>query len=440
MASTPVTIQTFDKLLKEFYLSQWVDQLNSMTTTWQYFRRRLVDFSGRKMIFPVRTGRNAGVGAVATSHASASLPTLIEAGRQRHDQASVVPRLVMGALELSQDVIDISKNDRGAFFQAIDVEMAGLVQDVAELMDRMVYGDGGGRLAFIASGGSSVTVIPVTYIRPFFIGQRIDIWSANASGSTLRSAGNEITAITNNADGSGSITVGTTVATTDEDGIITTAGARPTATTGVEWLGIDALISNTNPPLESTFQGITRTGNSFWHSHVNTTAVLSEKTIQQALDTTHDDSMGEVNALFANRMTRFALYETLALDNPRRLVNTNVIQPGMLSGKLEDHRPDTHDYLMFDGRVPIIVDKFCPVKIDNAGATQGKSGTMFGLDMSSVYVALVTDFKWWDGGQGTILRPSASRKFGLEAVLYTMGNLVCDAPNKNFKLPSLTIG
>jgi hypothetical protein len=64
---------------------------------------------------------------------------------------------------------------------------------------------------------------------------------------------------------------------------------------------------------------------------------------------------------------------------------------------------------------------------------------VYGLDLSSIYTALVTDFKWWDGGQGTVLRPSTNRKFSLEAVLYIMGNMVTDAPRKSFKNESLTL-
>lgn len=453
MASTPVTMSSFDKFLKEYYLSSWIDQLNSMTTIHSMLRRKIVDFSGRKLNFPVRTRRNNSVQALALSTGS-TLSTLAEAGRQGIDSGSVRPKLICGALEVAQDIIDSSRNDRGAFFSAIDFDMAGLVQDVAEFLDRVCLGQGTGKLARITSLPAT-TAVTVSYHRTLIEGTKVEFWTSEASGATQKwtSAVQPITVLsrTANADGSGTMTfadgngtiISNAVATpalADNDSI-SAAGAR-TSTASIEPMGLAGIVDSSNPPLEGgSFEGIDRSaaGNTYWGGIEDTTATLSESMIQANIDRSHDDSNGDINCLVANRMTRFALYEALMTGNPRRMVNTNLVAPGILSGKLEDHHPDSHDFLFFDGRIPIVVDKYVPVDIDVAG-TVSKTGTMYGLDLSSIYWALVTDLKWWDGGQGTVLRPSTSRKFGLEAVLYMLGNIVCDAPRKNWKNESLVIG
>jgi hypothetical protein len=441
MVSTPQTLASYDKFLKEYYLSSWIDQLNSMSTTWALLRRKIVDFAGRRMIFPVRKSRNTGVGAVAISSPAnaGAIPTLIEAGQQGIENGIVQPKLVMGALEIAQDVIDSSKNDRGAFFSAIDFEMAGLVQDVAEDLDRETYGNGSGTLARVTAAvtAASPANVPVSYHRPFFEGQKLDNWSTGLSGAALTNAGLVVISVQRNPDGSGVLSMNVGVNILDNS-VLTRAGVR-TATQGFEMMGLGGLIDSSNPPLEGAlFQGVNRSGNTWWQSIEDTSTLLNETMIQTNLDNTHDDSNGDVNCLLMNRIVRRNLYDGLATDNPRRLVNSNLLMPGYISGKLEDHHPDAHDFLFFDGRVPIVVDKFCPVDIDTQG-TVSKTGTVYGLDLSSIYTALVTDFKWWDGGQGTVLRPSTNRKFSLEAVLYIMGNMVTDAPRKSFKNESLTL-
>jgi len=446
MASTPQTLATaaYDKFLKDYYLSSWIDQLNSMTTTWALLRRKIVDYSGRKLIFPIRKSRNTGVGALPLSGASDALQTLVEAGRQGVDNGQVFPKLVMGALEVAQDVIDSSRNDRGAFFQAIDFEMAGLVQDLAEDLDRQVYGQGNGHLAKVtAQANIGQAVVQVSYHRPFFEGMKLDFWSGEQSGAALGDAthaGMIVSSVARNADGSGALTMTANIAGANiaDNSSVTRASVR-TATVGYEMMGLRGIVDSSDPALEASgFEGLTRSGKSWWQAIEDTTATLDESMIQANLDRVHDDSNGEVNVLLMNRITRYNLYQALASSNPQRLVNSNLLQPGFLSGKLEDHHPDAHDFLFFDGRIPIIVDKYCPVMIDTQGGAT-KTGTVFGLDLTSLYVALVTDFKWWDGGQGTVMRPSSSRKFGLEAVLYIMGNLVCDAPRKNWKNESVVL-
>lgn len=449
MPAGPQTINSFQAFLKEEYLSSWVDQLNSMTTTFKLMRRKLVSFGGKKMIIPIRTGRNPGVGAVPTSNTAAfggtgagGLSTLITAGQQGIQQSFVVPRMEQAAIEVAQDAIDMSAGDRAAFYNVIDFEMMGVVQDAPEDMDRQMYGNGNGTLTFITDAATSATHT-VGYGRTLAAGMSVDIWSSGASGATLVSQANVIISVTPDPAGTAAATVVFTssfVGTTTQT--ITRTGVR-TATVGFEFMGLDGIVDSANPPLE-VLQGIDRStaGNDYWKATEDATAytgvLFKDTSLQQNLDTAHDISNGDIKLLLMNRVTRAKLYNNMQ-GTLTRFTDTNMINPGLLSGKLEDQRPDNRDWLFFDGRLPIVVDKYCQINTPTFGTLSSRLGACYGIDTDSTYMGLVTDWKWWDGGQGTILRPSTSRKFGLEAVLYLLGNLVTDSPNKNFKITTITV-
>lgn len=428
------TLDGYDKFLKEWYLSSWIDQLNSMTTVWKLFRKKLVDFSGRRMIIPIRTSRNTGIGAVPNS-SGGSVPTLMTAGSQGIENAICTPAIVTGAIQISQDVMDASKNNRGAFYEVVDFEMRGLVQDMAEDLDRQMCGNGSGTLATINTGTSSVETCSVSTHRPFFTGMIVDFWSTPASGATKNAEDITITDVTRNSDGSGAISW-SGAETVTQGGAVAKANVR-TATAGYEMMGVDGIVDSADPPLLDSggYLGIDRStaGNGYWIAYEKALgAAFTEEDIQNAFDAAHDNSNGDVNCLLMNRLTRGSLYATLATSNPRRFVDTNVVKSGYLSGKVEDQHPDGQDWLFWDGRVPIIVDKFAFVDIDDV-VGPAALGNIYGLDLSSFFMALVTDFKWWSP-EGQILHRSDSRAFSVMADMYIYGNLVCDAPRKNFKI------
>jgi len=444
------TLDVYDAFLKDWYLSEWVDQLTSMTTTWRLLRRKLTKWAGKQMVIPIRKGRNWGVGAIPTS-ASGSMATLNVAGHQSVDRVLVDGKLVTGALQIAQDTIDKSKVDRGAFFEDLDFEMRGLVDDVADYVDNVSHLAGNGALATITQVTSG-TQLTVDNHQPFFDNMRIECWSSTGAGTTDFTASGDaaveanlpsgglvqvISAVQRNVDGSGVLTMVATAGAAIGSNLAR-AGSRNTgADTGYEPMGLPGLISNANPPLDSTFQGITRTGNNWWQSLETdaTNSTFSEDLLQQQIDYTHDTSRGDIDYLMTQRITRRKMFTIL---NPTaalsRFSDTNVITPGFLGGKVEDKHPEGSDFLFFDGRIPIIVDRFCKLEIDNITVNGPYHfGTIYGLDMDTLYVALITDFTWW-APEGRILHRSDSRAFGVLADLYLYGQIVCDAPNKNFQL------
>ncbi len=452
MAAT--TLDVYDDFLKEWYLQEWIDQLTSMTTTWKLLRRRLVNFAGKSMVVPIRTGRNFGVGSIPTSGSitSGTMSTMYPAGSQGIGRTLIDGKIITGSLQVAQDTIDKSKNDKGAFFEAIDFEMRGLVDDMADYADNIMHLGGDSSLAIVPAAPAIVAgppgTFPVSTHHPFFEGMRIEAWSGATTGTDTSdftggtsddtgfdgiSTGENrvITNVVRNADGSGVLTVTGTTAGLSIGDVISRAGVR-NGDVSHELMGLRGAIDSSNPPLDSDFQNIDRATNSFWQSHEDSIVVLpTESAIQTALDHTHDISRGDVDVLMCHRLLRRLIYDGLN-SGPTRFSDTNVITSGYLSGKKEDYHPDGADYLFFDGRIPIIVDRFSHIDID-AALPNTSFANLYGLDLSSLYIGLITDFTWW-APEGRILHRSDNRAFGVMADLYLYGNLVCDAPAKNFKL------
>jgi len=58
----PATLTTFGPMLKEFYQGPVAEQINNRVWIREYFQKKSKGWSGSRMVIPVHTGRNTGVG------------------------------------------------------------------------------------------------------------------------------------------------------------------------------------------------------------------------------------------------------------------------------------------------------------------------------------------------------------------------------------------
>ena len=136
------TLSTLDAILKDFYLGPIVNQLNNEILAVELFQKAQVDWQGKKAVIPVKVGRNSGVNFLAES---ATLPT---AGEQKYTDLLVNARFVYGRFQVTGPTIEASKTSAGAFVQAIDSEMTGLVEDVKNAANKGMF-DGGSVIGYI---------------------------------------------------------------------------------------------------------------------------------------------------------------------------------------------------------------------------------------------------------------------------------------------------
>ena len=146
-----VTIQTLDKILKDFYLGPIIEALNSQVEMVQLFQKSVLDWSGRQVVIPIHVGRNSGV-AFANESAGdgggGKGDTLPTAGQQTHVNLNVTAKYLYGRFSLSGPAIATARTTANSFATYVESEMDGLVRDVKVQANQEMF-VGGGAIGFI---------------------------------------------------------------------------------------------------------------------------------------------------------------------------------------------------------------------------------------------------------------------------------------------------
>mgnify|MGYP001602469585 FL=1 len=146
------TISSWDAVLKEFYEPLGQSQIENKTRILKSFGEAdAPTVDGRRILFPIHIGRNTGV---MSSVENATLPT---AGRQNYIDVHIPLRKIVGRINITKDVIDASKSNKGSFKRAMATEMDGLVRDISDYRNEVLCGYGTGVLADLAGTESSAT-------------------------------------------------------------------------------------------------------------------------------------------------------------------------------------------------------------------------------------------------------------------------------------------
>lgn len=442
----------FDKFLKDWYMEQWVDLFNNQTNTAKYIRRKIVPFKGRQMIIALRTGESGAVQAIPLSGfndgAANGAWKTVTPGYQSTDNALVKPKIIMSAIGIPQDVIDVSENDRGAFYEVVDFEMQGIKVTAAKYFDLMLY-RGGRELADQLAGGTYTTSrIFVDNYFPFYKGKRIETWSTNTTGAAERglasSADYQVVSAVDRVGGANGYQIDYSNAAslaTSASEFPYTVGAR-TVNNNLELTGMLEIVSNANMQLNNYagnkfYLGIDRTVVNEWQSQVIDLAggALTFDSMQQMCDEVHDNSPGDVNAMFSHRIVRRRWARQIAFAGAAegtagaatyRFQNTQKFAGSLVEYQEDMHGAESEDFMKFNGRVPFFVDRYCPIAMQPTSSNN--NGMIFCLDLRHWYMAQVCDWRWW-APQGRILREAQNGAFGVVAHNYMMGELVCDLPS-----------
>jgi len=133
----PATLDTLDSVLKEFYLGPIQDQLNNEVLALELMEKASVDWSGKRVIIPVHTSRNSGVGYRAEG---GTLPT---AGSQGFAQLQVQAEFMYGRFEVSGPAIAAAKTGgKNSFISYVDAEMTKLVSDIRNEANQTTFSGG----------------------------------------------------------------------------------------------------------------------------------------------------------------------------------------------------------------------------------------------------------------------------------------------------------
>lgn len=190
----PTTLTTVNAISKEVYQGQ----LQSWLVNEAVAIRRIEGSSagvesqvgGKYVTFPVKVRRNAGIGY------RNELEKLQDAGQQGYTSVRVPLRYGYGRCNMSRQTMRLASKNFQAFADAMDEEMKGLKDDVLKDSNRIVYGDGTGRVAFVANSTTTVNTAVVDTVQYLEIGMQVDIGTAaQLLAATAPATNRQITAI-----------------------------------------------------------------------------------------------------------------------------------------------------------------------------------------------------------------------------------------------------
>ena len=149
-----VTVAEIDKILKLDYQGPIREMLINKNVLLSILKKDYSrdSFQGEKSVIPVHTGRNIGRGWRAED---AIIPF---PGKQSHDTVSFHVAYLYGRIGITGQTIAQSRNDKGAFARALDLELKGLVTDMAITMQKAVWSDASGRLTNLQSRGTGTGI------------------------------------------------------------------------------------------------------------------------------------------------------------------------------------------------------------------------------------------------------------------------------------------
>ena len=144
-------LETFEGGLKTKYLPSIRVQFNSASLTYNRLRRNKFPVSGVFVEVSLNTRRTEGYGFTRTGF---QLP---DAHHQTHEKMRFRWQNLYGRIKVDGRAIQASRSDAGAFANLLDTEIRGMVRDMNNDLNRIIYGDGSGRLGLVSSVASAAS-------------------------------------------------------------------------------------------------------------------------------------------------------------------------------------------------------------------------------------------------------------------------------------------
>lgn len=433
IAGTPAAL-AFSQILKEFYRPAVVDQLNSKTVLARMLGRKSEGVEGKYMVIDLNTGRNHGYGYAAEEGA---LPDPLA---QQYKQARYTMRYSYGRIKFSGPSASSSRTDRGAFIRMMDGEVQGLARDIQHNDNRIMFGNGSGRLCRLVSGagagpwvvadpgGIPSTALGTQYLEP---GMRVAT-IANDTGSvpvgtapgTLFGGGTTRAAFIGSVDRtSGTVTFvnsaggASSLSALSGTQYLYIANSESATLDGRSWgrglesQGIAAIIDDADPVFQDGTSYPAGLGEipvasyPIWKAPVidngGVAIPFNADMLQQAMDLVDITSDGSIDVWVTTHGIRRQYLNSLV--GAKRFPNTMELDGGFKA-------------LTYDGR-PLVVDKDC---------TRGR---VYGLALETIFLTYETDYDWIDQDGSVLHRLPDQDSF--QAAMYRYWNMATDARNRN---------
>lgn len=348
------TLTTVSALLKEVYEKDVQDQMNSDVVGFKRIEKTSEgvtnEVGGRYVTFPLRVGRNHGIGARNEMEA---LPT---PGQQATAAARIGLKYLYGGINFSGQTLKLADSNFQAFASALDEEMTGLKRDLAKDLNFQFYSNGSGvRASVTADGANTVTVDTVQYLE---VGMMIDI--LDITGVTPKASNRQITAING---------LVVTYNGADATAIATDIVLR-TGNFGREMTGLRSIVRATGT-LYNVDPTVTPAWKAVDNNNAGTPRALTEALMIKVVDDVRTNG-GDTTVGFCSLGVRRAYFNLLKTD--RRYVNTQQFEGGF-SGLA---------FTTDKGEIPIVVDVDAPTT------------RIFFINEKAIKLYRAEDWSWMD--------------------------------------------
>lgn len=404
---------TLSNILKEYYLGPVAEQLNNEVLLLSRLESRSEDLVGKRAYVPLHHGRSTGIGAVGEGD---PLPA---AGRQSYEKAVYDLKYLYGRVEVTGPSMAKTKNEAGAFLQALKSELDGIRNDLKKDLARQVYGNGTGTIGTAASGTTTTLVVGAEPIRKgqIYPGMRIEVYDTSASAdATHAGATSPVFTVASVDVSTGTVTTTETASAAFASGDTIRRAGVDTATPAEgntyslsdEVDGLQRIVADSATALG----GITPTGANAWWDNQRVTSVgaLALDDIQQGLNL----------ARIAGGMPT-AIITTLGVQ--REFYN-------LLDQEVQYINPESLNFaagfktLSYNG-MPLVADIDAPY------------GKMYILDESTMKVFSDQDWHFLDADGMTLRQVTGYDKF--EAIMARYMNLGATRRNNQVVLTGITV-
>jgi hypothetical protein len=393
-------------VLKVRYVGTVREQLNNEILLFNQLKKQIQSVSGKDFTVPLHTSRN-----VAAAVGRADGGTLPTAGKQGYTTTIVPNKYLYSRIKITGPTIAATRDNAGAFVEAIQSEVDGVTRDMKKAVNRMLHSDGTDPIGFwTAADDTTAATLDDGQGNNFVHATGADVYDLIDATNHSTKLGDSITFTITRSSGvySAAWSSGTVSGSADGDYLV------KEDTLGNAMMGIRGIVADGDPPLGS-LQGLAVASNDFWVAQVfgnsGTNRQLAFEDMQEVIDaiaTQSDYTENDIKLMIGSHGVRRAYYKLCVAE--RRHVNTMKLDGGFTA-------------LDFNG-IGLVADPQC------------RKNVIYFISPDTMSIFRTSDFDWADMDGSYLSR--VANEDAYEGFLFHYGNLACLSRNGNGLLADIT--
>lgn len=385
-----ITIENADKALKDYYLQAVSAQLNNgISPFFTGIEKSAQNVYGKDVKMSVVRGLT---GCVAAGDEDGDLP---DPYKNRYIEICVPLKNIYGTIEISDKALRASRDSSGAFVSLLNAEMEGLIASAKHNFQRMLFGDGSGKICDVVDGTDGYS-FKVTPAKAYFDGMCIDAYRAGQTKSGDDGVGLHVVAVDPQA---GTLKVKEYVADSYKGGTFGLHGAKGKELTGLAAIFEGDSLYGYNRDDEPYFKPLKKDLN----------GSLTEDDLCDVLDELEEQFNSKINMIICSFKTRKKIAALISQN--RRVVNTIDAASGVGNVTVNG--------------VTVYADAFCPEDV------------IYFLNTEDFSLNQLCDWEWLEDEDGKILKQIPG-KAAYSATLVKYAELICKKPCGQAKLYNFT--